>query len=333
MASASQLRATVLPSRYWEIIPGLVVAFAIALAATLVGRASSLPAVLIALLIGLGIGNFAPNARIAPGAGFAAKPLLRVAIVLLGARVTVSEIVALGPAVGILTVASLIVALGAGIFLTRWLKLDLGQGLVFSSATAICGASAALAVTAALPDDKRRESDAAAAIAGVTIAGSLAMALYPMVAHFLSLSGKSAGVLMGTTLHEVVQAVGAGYSISMEAGDAATATKLLRVACLAPVTLIVSRIVCGRKAAPLPWFVWGFLLVASLASALPIPKLFITAASEASQWMLLAAVAALGLRTPVSLLRSIGLRPLSLMILQSFVLFGFALVGVMLWVR
>ena len=119
-------------------------------------------------------------------------------------------------------------------------------GILTGGATAICGASAAIAIAAVLPRDETSERELIFTIAGVTAMSTIAMILYPVIVSWLGLDPHQAGIFLGGTIHDVAQVVGAGYSISPEVGDYAVLTKMLRVAFLLPVVMVLSLAVRHR---------------------------------------------------------------------------------------
>lgn len=194
-------------------------------------------------------------------------------------------------------------------------------------ATAICGASAALAIAAALPNHPLKERATLFTVLGVSALSSLAMIAYPMLVHVIGLDAKQAGVFLGATIHDVAQVVGAGYSISPETGDVATFVKLLRVAMLMPViaiTVISYRYTGaepGAKRPPLlPGFVVAFAGLVLLHSFNLIPSSMVALGSDVSQWCLVAAVAALGTKTRLRELATIGIKPIALMFAETLFL-------------
>lgn len=333
----SEARTDVAAQPRWSsdalaLLPGAMLSAIVALAAFAGARITGGPSVLYALLAGLGLSTLLALTRwsavLSPGLDFSTRFLLRTGVALLGARVTLHELSRLGAPTIVLTVIALLSALLVGLALAKALKIERSQGLILAGATAICGASAALAVAAALP--KSRPRDAAAAIAGATVIGAVGMLVYPAIARLLHFDDRTTGTFLGASLHEVAQAVGAGYAVSPVAGDAATAVKLLRVACLGPVVLMIARMNAAKDAKSMlpPWFVLGFAAFALLASFDILPATFVADASAASQWLLLIAIAGLGLKTSPALLLGIGMRPLVMLIAQS--LFLVCLVGLAL---
>jgi len=303
------------PARWRTLAPGLLVTALATLAAGYLSDHYGAPLTLMALLVGLALNFLGSDARLAPGLGFASRTLLRVGIVLVGLRVTVGEIVDLGPlAFGAL---ALIVGatLGAGALLGRAMGFGAAFGTLAGGSVAICGASAALAFATLLGERRIDRAQLALVLVGVASASAFAMFAYPIVAHLAGLSDRQAGFLLGASIHDVAQALGAGYAVSSEAGGIAAITKLTRVALLAPalavVALYLKRDGGGRSpGGVLPWFVAGFFVVAAANSFLPMPAAVPRWGGTAAAWMLAAAVAATGIRSPMQELKRQGARPL-----------------------
>ena len=198
-------------------------------------------------------------------------------------------------------------------------------GLLTGGATAICGASAALALAAALPNHPLKERATLFTVIGVSALSTLAMILYPMIVRALDLDPLEAGVFLGGTIHDVAQVVGAGYSMSRETGDSATLVKLMRVAMLLPVIVLavmVTRMGIGGlegaagKARPplLPWFAVAFALLVVVNSLGWIPQPVIAFGNDAARWCLVGAIAGIGMKTHLSELSAVGIKPVLLMI-------------------
>jgi uncharacterized integral membrane protein (TIGR00698 family) len=198
-------------------------------------------------------------------------------------------------------------------------------GLLTGGATAICGASAALALAAALPAHPQKERATLFTVIGVSALSTFAMVAYPMLVRGLGLDAQHAGIFLGATIHDVAQVVGAGYSLSPETGDAATLVKLLRVAMLLPVIVLAAAITRRRLAAEgasggatrpplLPGFAVGFAVLVAINSTGWVPKLVQTTGSEASRWFLVAAIAGIGMKTQLRDLATVGFKPVALML-------------------
>ena len=147
------------------------------------------------------------------------------------------------------------------------------------------------------------------------------MIVYPMIVNALHLSPVQSGVFLGGTIHDVAQVVGAGYGMSQETGDTATVVKLMRVAMLLPVIVCATMITRARGAQDggkrpplLPWFAVGFLLLAAINSTGWLPLLVQSSANELSRWCLVIAISALGMKTQLKELATVGIRPVVLMV-------------------
>jgi uncharacterized integral membrane protein (TIGR00698 family) len=201
-------------------------------------------------------------------------------------------------------------------------------GLLTGGATAICGASAALALAAALPNHPLKERATLFTVIGVSALSTVAMIVYPMVVRAFGLDPTQAGVFLGGTIHDVAQVVGAGYSISREAGDGATLVKLMRVAMLLPVIVVavmLTRMGVGGLEQPagsarpplLPWFAVAFAVLVGVNSFGWIPQPLIAWGNDASRWCLVAAIAGLGMKTHLRELAAVGLKPVILMVAET----------------
>lgn len=315
-------------------VPGILLASALALAALEVAQFTILPAVLVGLLLGMAVAPVADRPLVAPGLALSAREILRLGVALLGARVTVGEMAALGLWAVAIAIIGLVVCLLAGFALARAARLSRELSFLTAAAVAICGASAALAVAAVLPRSATRAGNAAATVAAITVIGTAAMIAYPFLAVALGMDETAAGIFYGSTLHEVVQAVGAGFTHSPLAGEVATTVKLVRVACLAPVVMLIgwwaSRSGEMRERPPLlPWFLVGFLVFAALASLGLIAGEFQQLLAEASRFCLLVAIVGLGAKIAPRQLAAFGLRPILVIVGQSVILAAFALAAIL----
>lgn len=309
-------------------VPGLMVAGVAALAAAYLSEHYGAPLMLMGLLFGLSF-NFAnADARLHTGLNFASKSLLRWGIVLVGTQVTLGQIAGLGIA-GLAAIAAILAIVTlTGLFVARGLRLGTGLGLLAGGAVAICGASAALAISALLGEKRTSQAQLTLVLVCIAAASAFAMSTYPVIADLLNLDDRQAGFLIGASIHDVAQALGAGYSVSPEAGEMATIVKLTRVALLAPTLAIISVFLqrdgseTGSRIA-IPWFVVGFFALAALNSIWPQPPIVTSTASKIASGMLLLAVVATGIRSPMHLLLQQGWRtsmPVLAATLTSFLL-------------
>ena len=307
---------------------GLLVAVLIAVAASFLSEHYGGPAMLFALLIGMALNFLAQEEATKDGIGFASRTVLRVGVALLGLRIAFGDIAHLGISTLVAIPMLIAVTILSGIVMGRLAGRSWHYGALTGGAVAICGASAALAISAVLPRSKITEQDTLLTVVGVTILSTLAMIFYPVLFGMLGLSGTHAGLLIGATIHDVAQVVGAGYSISDHAGEIATIVKLLRVAML-PLVLIALTLAVrdgGNSAAiRLPWFLVAFIILVLLVNLVSIPPAVIDIANNASRWFLLIAVSALGVKTSLGELRVVGGAKMAVIFGATLVLLGLAL--------
>ncbi len=322
--------------KWREAWPGLAVSGTVAVAATFLSLHYKASAMLFALLLGMALNFLAEEGRCLPGIQMASTLVLRTGVALLGLRITVTQVQALGWSTIVLVAASVALTIAAGVLLARMLKLGNAFGTLTGGAVAICGASAALAIASILPKHKNAERDASFTVIGVTAMSTLAMILYPIVVGLLGWDHHAAGIFLGGTIHDVAQVVGAGYSVSTDTGDTATIVKLLRVAMLLPVCVVIGLALHVRgsqaaHAAPvLPWFAVVFAVLVGIASTGWIPAPVVDAGSTVSRWFLVTAIAAIGMKTSLKSLVDMGMKPVMLVVVET--LFLAALVaGVLSW--
>jgi len=307
------------------VFPGAAVALLVGMAAAFLGGHYKGSMLLFALLLGMALNFLTEDKRLAPGIQFVAGSVLRIGVALLGLRLTLENVSALGlPTVLALAVGVTATVL-AGVAFAKMLGLERDLGLLAGGATAICGASAALAIASVLPQREGHEKRTTLVVIGVTTLSTAAMVLYPALTVWLGLDNTRAGIFIGATIHDVAQVVGAGFSLSHEAGDAATITKLIRVAFLMPVLLCMALLLRGGSARSggtplLPWFAVVFALLMLLNSTGVVAVAVQQAASQASQVCLVVAIAAVGLKTSLRDVASLGWRPVLLLVLLTLLL-------------
>lgn len=308
---------------------GVLLALAVAAAARFVSDHYGAPTMLFALLFGIAFNFLAADDRCAPGIDFASKTLLRTGVALLGFRLSLTEITSLG-ADTVLAVSGLLVAtIGFGIAAAPLLGRRWRFGLLTGGAVAICGASAALAISAVLPRRGDLEKDTLFTVMAVTALSTVAMITYPIVTRLLGFDDTETGFLIGATIHDVAQVVGAGYSVSETAGGVATLVKLERVAMLPLVLLAITLLGGGEgKGAGLPTFLIGFVVCVILNSTGAVPEAARLAATNASQWLLTVAIAALGVRTSIKSMLDLGPRHFALVVAETLFLLGAAVLVV-----
>ena len=308
-----------------HLAPGLALSAAVAVAAVasapLVAQVAPIPAMVIALLVGIALNPLAARPVFQPGITFAVKKLLRWAVALLGLRIALGEIFALGLPVAGLLVLSMAATIVVGFLLARALGQAAEFGALAGAGTAVCGASATLATATVLPNYNGKEADVVFIVVAVNALSTLAMVLYPPLCAWLGFDPHTTGVMLGGTIHDVAQVVGAGYAVSEPVGNTSVIVKLFRVFLLLPVVLAVgwwfarAGAQTGEAKVPVPVFALVFLALCLVNSAMPsFPALapvyapIKSALGLASTGGLLIAIAALGLGTSVAAVRALGWR-------------------------
>ncbi len=303
------------------IIPGLALTAGIAaLSFTLrqIPGVGVLSPLILSILIGIGFHNLIGTPRRAKaGVVFSLRRILRFAIILLGLQLTVAQVVSVGGAgIGII-VATLVATFGFTVWLGQRLGVESKLAQLIAAGTSICGASAVIAANTAVEGG---DEDVAYAVACVTIFGSLSMFLYPLLPVLLHLDAHRYGLWAGASIHEIAQVVAAAFQNGKEAGDFGTIAKLSRVTLLAPVVLALGWFASRRrahhtgprKAAPMPWFVLGFVALILVNSLDILPAAVKTGSVPVTTFLLSIALAAMGLETDLRKLAAKGLRPLAL---------------------
>jgi uncharacterized integral membrane protein (TIGR00698 family) len=323
--SSEQTASPLLLARARSMLPGIALSALVAgtavAAAPLIGRLVPIPAMVIALLIGIALNPLARRALFLPGIAFCLKVLLRWAVALLGLRIALGEIAALGLATALLVVISMALTVAAGFLFARTFDQRPAYGALAGAATAVCGASATLATAIVLPDYKGKEADVAFVVVAVNALSTVAMVLYPLLCAALGFDAQLTGVMLGATIHDVAQVVGAGYAVSEPVGNTAVIVKLFRVFLLFPVVLVIgvmfARRSVARDAARIPFPMFALVFVAlcvlnsiamAIGSVAPVFALIKAPLIEASTWGLLIAIGALGLGTSLPAIAALGWR-------------------------
>ena len=333
------------------LMPGMALASAVAVVAVFAepalkqatGGRIALPGMVIALIIGIMLHGLAARPLFEPGLTFAVKKLLRWAIGLLVLRIAFGDILGLGLGTLVVVVASMAATIAAGIWLARRFGVADGYGALAGASTAVCGASAALATTTVLPNYPQKAADTAFTVVAANALSTLVMLAYPPLAVLLGFDATKTGILLGATIHDMAQVVGAGYAVSEPVGNTAVVVKLFRVFLLLPVVLAIGWwfLRQGEQAqearVPLPVFALVFLALVVVNSILPgIPALagsyalvkgWLVSVSNAG---LLIAIAALGLGTSITAILTIGWRHVAIFLGTTLVILGLVVGGILI---
>jgi uncharacterized integral membrane protein (TIGR00698 family) len=317
-----------LTSRIEPNFRGLMLAVVIAAAASFLSEHYGAPVMLFALLIGMAFNFLAEDSGCAAGIEFSAKTLLRIGVGLLGLRLGVADVSSLGLAPVVAIVGFVLATFACGALMSLLLGRRMAFGMLAGGSVAICGASAALAIASVLPPHKNREQDTLFVVIGVTALSTIAMIAYPVLFKSLGLTDAQSGFLVGATIHDVAQVVGAGYSISDEAGDIATYVKILRVALLPVVMLVAMLSFRGAQTqrVAVPWFLVMFVLCAVIANLGILPGAVLALLSEVSRWFLVVAISALGVKTSLARIAKVQFSYVLILVVETLFLLSIALI-------
>ena len=316
-----------------DLLPGIGTCLVVSLAALWMAGQYGFPAILAGLMLGLALHFLSEHSALGEGLDFVSRHFLRVGIVLLGLQVSLMQIAAIGwyAFAGLLGI--MLAAFSAGLLGAKLAGQGRYAGILAGGATAICGASAALALYALIGKDRMDQARFTLTLVGVSLASALALALYPAIAAALGLTDAQAGYLVGASIHDVAQAIGGGFAISDAAGAQATVIKLARVALLAPVVALVALWLGsdGEAEKPLwrrisvPWFILAFLALVVAGSFVAVPPVVAERGLDLSKFLLLMAVTATAMRSRLAVLLEAGWRPLVPVVAATLASFAAAL--------
>jgi uncharacterized integral membrane protein (TIGR00698 family) len=308
-----------------KIIPGFGAACILAFIARYIE--SILPihiigASVIALLLGMLINNFYKPVCLSAGLKFTSKKVLKLAIILLGASLSVNVILSVGKMSLMVMVFTLLTCFGGGYFVGKALGLNWKLSNLISAGTGICGGSAIAAIA---PVIDAEDKDIAYAMSATFLFDMAMIILFPIMGRWIGLSDMAYGLWAGTAVNDTSSVVAAGYAFSEGAGDFATMVKLTRTLSIIPTVLVFTFINlrikrkqsidtnAGKKVNVMklfPWFIVGFIGLAIINSLGFIPVNVSACAKDISKFLMVAALAAIGLGTSFKDVRKSGFAPM-----------------------
>ena len=321
------------------LFPGAFVAVITGLAALFLSEHYGAPAMLFALLLGIALSFLHQETTCQEGIEFTASTILRIGVALLGFRIAFDDLVTLGWTTALLLIAAIVSTIVVGILLSRAMGLTKRFGALTGGSVAICGASAAMAISAVLPNSEHKERDTLLTIIGVTSLSTIAMIAYPIIANYLGLTEYQTSIFLGGTIHDVAQVVGAGYSVSEQTGDLSTLVKLVRVSFLMPVVLMMLLAINARyktlkssgksaKESPgFPPFLIAFIVIMTVNSVIDMPTVITETATTISRFALVVSIAAIGMKSNLAKLTCVGIKPIILMVLETLWIALFILIA------
>ena len=281
-----------------------------------------LGASIIALFTGTIINSFFHPAWMKPALKFTSKKILKAAIILLGASLSVSTILSVGKMTFFVMIFTFAMCFGGGYFVRKIFGLNWKLGNLISAGTGICGGSAIAAIAPVIDAD---DKDIAFAMSSTFLFDMVMIALYPLMGKALGMSDIAYGIWAGTSVNDTASVVASGYAFSEAAGDFATMVKLTRTIAIIPTVLVFAYIGTRIKQKEMkeanngqkvnlmkiiPWFIGGFLLLAVLNSVGCIPAAVSGVNKTTSKFLMVTALAAIGLNTSITDFRKAGLAPM-----------------------
>ncbi|WNS76216.1 putative sulfate exporter family transporter [Bacillus sp. DTU_2020_1000418_1_SI_GHA_SEK_038] len=312
-------------------LPGIGLTVVIGLIAHSLGKDFPLiGGAVIAIVIGVLMRQFLVVPEVFfPGIGYTLKKLLKLAIILLGFSFSFSEIFQLGINTLIIVLVAVILGIGLTYFIGRLFKLKGNIPLLISLGTGICGATA-IATTG--PILKAKDEDIVYAVNTIFAFNVLAVLVYPLIGHLLSMPDSMFGAWAGTAIHDTSSVVAAGYSYSTEAGDASVVIKLMRTLMLVPVAVLLSIYISFKNKTAnsdqkkvkmskvFPFFILFFAGAAAINTIFPLPSSFIEPTTFIAKFVILMVMASVGLGTDLKKIKSVGIRPLMVGLISSIIM-------------
>ncbi len=322
-----------------QLAPGVMLSATIAAAAAFLGGHYGAPVMLFALLLGIAFNFLMKDGPCKPGVDFAARTLLRLGVGLLGLRIALDDLALIGFSGAGLVAGLVALTIATGFIAAPLLGRQWRFALMTGGAVAICGASAALAIAAVIPHNDKTERNTLFTVMAVTALSTIAMIAYPVLFQALGFSEVQRGFLIGATIHDVAQVVGAGFSVSDRAGELATIVKLFRVAML-PIVLLAVVLTLrfaaverpGGKIPLLPWFMVLFLALCVFGSLVGLPPALTHQVDLVSRALLITAIAALGVKTSLEALLAVGGGHIAVVAIETLVLLAAAIVALQFFV-
>jgi len=281
-----------------------------------------LGASIIALFMGTIINSFFHPDWMKPALKFTSKKVLKAAIILLGASISVNTIVSVGKTTFFVMIFTFAMCFGGGYFVRKLFKLNWKLSNLISAGTGICGGSAVAAIAPVIDAD---DKDIAFAMSSTFLFDMVMIALYPIMGRALGMSDIGYGIWAGTSVNDTASVVASGYAFSDLAGDYAMMVKLTRTIAIIPTVLVFAYVGTRIKKKEMqtasgggkvnmvkiiPWFIGGFLLLAILNSVGLIPAVASGTMKTASKFLMVSALAAIGLGTSITDFKNAGLRPM-----------------------
>ena len=314
-----------------KVFPGIILSVGVAILACWLESLLSIHLIgsaVIAMFIGMVLNHFLRNTKVfASGLKFTSKKILKFAIILLGLSLNITTILNVGKMSLTVMIFTLLTCFGGGCFIGKALGLNWKLSNLISAGTGICGGSAIAAIAPTIDAD---DNDVAYAMSATFLFDMAMIVLFPIMGQAMGMTDQAFGIWAGTAVNDTSSVVATGYAFSEGAGDFATMVKLTRTLAIIPTVIIFAFVQLRLKrkealansksgselkanfsiAKIFPWFILGFLAMSIVASVFPIPAAVVSGTKSASKFLMVCALAAIGLNTSFSSMKKAGIRPM-----------------------
>ena len=317
--------------KFLKHIPGIILSAVIAFLACWIENILPIHLIgsaVIAMFIGMFLNHYLHNTTLfSDGLKFTSKKILKFAIILLGLSLNITTILHVGKMSLTVMIFTLLTCFGGGYFIGKALGLNWTLSNLISAGTGICGGSAIAAIAPTIDAD---DNDVAYAMSATFLFDMAMIVLFPIMGRALGMTDEAFGIWAGTAVNDTSSVVATGYAFSEGAGDFATMVKLTRTLAIIPtvITFAFIQLNLKRKEAQatcqndssikanfsikkiFPWFIIGFVIMSCIASIFPIPTTVISGTKALSKFLMVCALAAIGLNTSFSNMKKAGIRPM-----------------------
>jgi uncharacterized integral membrane protein (TIGR00698 family) len=317
--------------KFVKLFPGIILSVGVAVFACWIESLMPIHligAAVIAMFIGMLINHFLKNTNIfSTGLRFTSKKILKFAIILLGLSLNITTILNVGKMSLTVMIFTLLTCFGGGFFIGKALGLNWKLSNLISAGTGICGGSAIAAIAPTIDAD---DSDVAYAMSATFLFDMAMIVLFPIMGTALGMTDQAFGIWAGTAVNDTSSVVATGYAFSESAGDFATMVKLTRTLAIIPTVIVFAFIQLNIKRKEtldnnhngselktkfsitkiFPWFILGFLAMSVVASVFSIPAEIVSGTKTISKFLMVCALAAIGLNTSFSSMKKAGVRPM-----------------------
>lgn len=301
-------------------LPGIALAALIAVPAWQLGKAFPIiGSPVLGILFGMILAFWNRPPQFNEGVQYTSKKLLQYSIILLGFSMNLYNVFSVGKQTLFLMMFTLTATFLTAFVVGRFLKLDGNTKILVGVGTAICGGSA---IAAAAPVINAKDSEIAQAISTIFLFNVMAAFLFPFFGHLIGMDAQSFGIWAGTAINDTSSVVAAGYTFSNEAGNLAVIVKLTRTLMIVPVTLFLAFYTSKKNVGfqeknysiikIFPWFVLGFVAASIINTFINMPVGMNSFLAETGKFVIVMAMASIGLNTNIIELIKSGTKPILL---------------------